>query len=66
MKEFKNTGFKFRKFYSEEELRYFIDMHMPIAIRPVEKTDKSLVQPFTSANARKICIDAIVESLIEK
>ncbi len=68
LKKLKALGLVFdsTKFSSEKELRSFIELHMPIAIRPVGKTDKPLVQPFTSANARKICIDAIVESLIEK
>lgn len=65
-KRFEAAGFKARKFYSKIELKFFIDMCLPVAIKPVGKTNKPLIDPFTSQNARRVCIDAIVESLIEK
>jgi len=50
-------------FHSKEELTKHIQNNMPIAIRPTKKSKTMYIDPFTSNNARKICIDAIVKSL---
>ena len=53
-------------FTSEEEFAKHIQNNMPFAIRPTKKAKTALVNPFTSMNARKICIDAIVNSLMKE
>ena len=53
-------------FHSKEELTKHIQNNMPIAIRPTKKSKTMYIDPFTSNNARKICIDAIVKSLERK
>ena len=54
-----------RSFSSKEELAGYIQMHMPIAIKPLKKAKTVFVNPFTSENARQICINSIVECLLK-
>lgn len=52
-------------FSSEEELDKHIQMHMPFAVRPTKKAKTVFVNPFTSHNARELCISSIVKSLLK-
>jgi hypothetical protein len=54
------------KFKSIDELRLFIQMNMPIAIKPTKKAKTQLINPFTSENARSICIDSITQGIIKQ
>ena len=53
-------------FSSKEELAKHIQMNMPLAVKPTKKAKTVFVNPFTSNNARKICIDCVVDSLLNK
>lgn len=52
------------RFSSETELRTFIQMHLPIAIRPTKPAKTMFVGAFTSANAEKVVVDALVEAFL--
>lgn len=52
-------------FKSKGELKLHIQTHMPIAVKPTRKAKTVFVDPFTSASARDICIDAIVDSFFK-
>ena len=51
-------------FSSENELRTFIQMHLPIAVRPTKPAKTIFVSPFTSHNAEKVVVDSLVESFL--
>lgn len=50
---------------SFEEAHTFVAMNMPIAVKPVRKSKTALVFPFTSNNARDICVFALATKLSE-
>ncbi len=52
-------------FSSREELVKHIQMNMPFAVKPTKKAKTVYINPFTSSNARQICIDCIVDSLLK-
>ena len=54
-----------RCFSSKEELAKHIEMNMPFAVKPTKKAKTVYISPFTSVNARQICINSIVESLLK-
>ena len=58
-KHFVNASFS-----SKEELRTFIQMHLPIAIRPTKPAKTMFVSPFTSHNSEKVVVDSLVESFL--
>ena len=53
-----------KPFNSEREALDFINIHIPLAIKPINKTAKTMfVSPFSSANAQKIVIESLAKSL---
>ena len=54
-----------RCFSSKEELAKHIEMHMPFAVRPTKKAKTVFINPFTSYNARQLCIESIVKCLLK-
>jgi len=50
-------------FRSKQELRNFIAMHLPIAVRPTKPAKTTFVSAFTSVNAQDVVVDALVEAL---
>jgi len=52
------------RFSSENELRTFIQMHLPIAIKPTKPAKTMFVGAFTSANAEKVVVDCLVEAFL--
>jgi hypothetical protein len=53
-----------RCFYSVEEIQKHIDDYIPALVKSKGKSTR-YVNPFTSENARQICIEAIVECLLK-
>jgi hypothetical protein len=49
---------------SEEEIKLFIYMNTPIAIRP-KRGNKKMISPFTSNHAREIVIEYLTEQLYQ-
>ena len=64
MKKENNHGITL-KFASKETLKEFIEVNLPFAVRPTKKAKTFFVAPFTSSNARSICINAIIDSLMK-
>lgn len=64
MKKENNHGITL-KFASKETLKEFIEINLPFAVRPTRKAKTVFVAPFTSNNARDICINSIVENLMK-
>ena len=52
------------RFESKQDLKNYIVLNMPLGIKPVGRSKYVFISPFTSVNAREICIDTIVDSLI--
>jgi hypothetical protein len=50
---------------TREELKLFIYINTPIAIRP-KRGNKKLISPFTSNHAREIVIERLTEELFNK
>ncbi len=50
--------------FSKEELRAFIQWHFPIAIKPTKPAKRMFISPVTSANAREVIIDCLVNAFI--
>lgn len=49
-------------FSSEDELKRFIKMHIPIAIRPTRAAKTMFISPFSSANAENVVIDTLAKA----
>jgi hypothetical protein len=52
------------RFSSKEELREFIQLHFPIAIKPKKPAKTMFISPVTSANAQKVIIDCLVDAFL--
>jgi len=51
--------------FSRDDVRNHIELFMPFAVKPIRKKKHTFVAPFTSENAKQICIDTIVNSLFD-
>lgn len=52
------------RFATEDELRSFIQMHLPIAVKATRQSKTSFISPYTSANARHIIIDTLTKAFL--
>lgn len=50
--------------FSKEELRTFMQLHFPIAIKPTKPAKSMFISPVTSANAREVIIDCLVNAFL--
>ncbi len=62
--KFINNKIVLPKFSSRNELKTYLQMHMPIAIRPTKPAKTTFVAAFTSVNAEQIVLEAMVDALI--
>lgn len=49
--------------FSYKEALKFLELHTPIAVKPIKKSKYKFVNPFTSANARNIVIFSLATEL---
>lgn len=49
--------------FSYKEALEFLQLHTPIAVKPIKKSKYKFVQPFTSKNARDIVIFSLATEL---
>lgn len=49
--------------FSYKEALEFLQLHTPIAVKPIKKSKYQFVQPFTSKNARDIVIFSLATEL---
>jgi hypothetical protein len=53
-------------FTSREQLRTFIQMHIPMAVKPTKPAKTMLVSAFRSANAENIVIDMLTDAFLNR
>lgn len=53
------------KFNSTEDLKTFLELNIPFAIKPTRPAKTTFINPFTSANAQNVIVEALTEALIK-